>query len=88
MEKCRLGAIDTEAAALVLQDAEHAFEEKDYTTALKLAVRCKNLLVTEEGSLETIPPDEEVIERLRRVPGHWRQLLQEMRCEDPKSGRM
>jgi hypothetical protein len=62
MEKCRLGAIDTEAAALVLQDAEHAFEQKDYSTALKLAVRCKNLLVTEEGSLETIPPDEEVIE--------------------------
>jgi hypothetical protein len=110
MEKCRLGAIDTEAAALVLQDAEHAFEQKDYSTALKLAVRCKNLLVTEEGSLETIPPDEEVIEIteeqlknrctgcgeflvigdswLRRVPGHWRQLLQEMRCEDPKSGRM
>jgi hypothetical protein len=62
MEKCRLGAIDTEAAVFVLQDAEKAFEEKDYTTALKLAVRCKNLLVTDKGSLETIPPDEEVIE--------------------------
>lgn len=62
MEKCRQGAIDTEAAALVLQDAEKAFEEKDYTTALKLAVRCKNLLTTEDGGLETIPPDEEVIE--------------------------
>lgn len=62
MEKCRQGAINTDAAALVLQDAEKAFEEKDYTTALKLAVRCKNLLATEDGGLETIPPDEEVIE--------------------------
>ncbi|MEE9224424.1 MAG: zinc ribbon domain-containing protein [Thermoplasmata archaeon] len=62
LEKCRVGAMDTEAAALVLQDAEKAFEEKDYTTALKLAVACKNLLATEDGGLETIPPDEEVIE--------------------------
>lgn len=62
MEKCRQGAIDTEAAALVLQEADKAFEEKDYTTALKLAVRCKNLLATEDGGLETIPLDEEVIE--------------------------
>ncbi len=62
LEKCRVGAMDTEAVALVLQDAEKAFEEKDYTTALKLAVACKNLLATEDGGLETIPPDEEVIE--------------------------
>jgi hypothetical protein len=62
MEKCRERAIDTEAAALVLQDAENAFEAKDYSTALKLAVRCKNLLVSDDVSLETIPPDEEVIE--------------------------
>lgn len=62
MEDCRKRAIDTEAAALVLQDAENAFESEDYSTALKLAVRCKNLLPTEEGSLEAIPPEEEVIE--------------------------
>jgi hypothetical protein len=62
LEKCRVGAIDTEAAALVLQDAERSFDEKDYATALKLAVRCKNLLVTDEEGLGTIPPDEEVIE--------------------------
>lgn len=62
MEQCRERAIDTEAAALVLQDAESAFEGKDYTTALKLAVRCKNLLATDDESLKTIPPEEEVIE--------------------------
>lgn len=62
MEECRKKAMDTEAAALVLRDAEKAFDEKDYTTALKLAVRCKNLLGDSEGGLETIPPDEEVIE--------------------------
>jgi hypothetical protein len=62
MEDCRLRALDTEAAALVLQDAENAFEGEDYSTALKLAVRCKNLLPTEEGSLDAIPPEEEVIE--------------------------
>ncbi len=62
MEECRNKAMDTEAAALVLQDAEQAFERKDYTTALKLAVRCKNLLGDATGSLETIAPEEEVIE--------------------------
>jgi RNA polymerase subunit RPABC4/transcription elongation factor Spt4 len=62
IEDCRKRAIDTEAAALVLQDAERSFDGKDYSTALKLAVRCKNLLGSEEGGLETIPPEEEVIE--------------------------
>ncbi len=62
MEECRKKAMDTEAAALVLSDAEKAFDEKDYTTALKLAIRCKNLLGDAEGGLEIIPPDEEVIE--------------------------
>jgi len=62
MEECRKKAIDTEAAALVLQDAERAFDDKNYTTALKLAVRCKNLLGESEGGLVTIPPEEEVIE--------------------------
>lgn len=62
LEECRNKAMDTEAAALVLQDAEQAFESKDYTTALKLAVRCKNLLGDAESGLKTIPPEEEVIE--------------------------
>ncbi len=62
MEECREKAIDTEAAGLVLQDAERAFDGKDYTTALKLAVRCKNLLGESESGLVTIPLEEEVIE--------------------------
>ncbi len=62
IEDCRKRAIDTEAAALVLRDAEKAFDGKDYATALKLAIRCKNLLGDAEGGLETIPPEEEVIE--------------------------
>lgn len=62
MEECRNKAMDTEAAALVLQDAEQAFESKDYNTALKLAVRCKNLLGDAASGLATIPLEEEVIE--------------------------
>lgn len=62
LEECRNKAMDTTAAALVLEDAEQAFESKDYTNALKLAVRCKSMLGDAEGGLETIPPEEEVIE--------------------------
>lgn len=62
IEDCRSRALDTGAAALVLQDAERAFDGRDYATALKLAIRCKNLLGDMEGGLRTIPPEEEVIE--------------------------
>lgn len=62
IEEGKKAGMDVTAASSVLQDAERAFENKDYTTALREAIRCKNMLCTGETSLTTIAPEEEVIE--------------------------
>jgi RNA polymerase subunit RPABC4/transcription elongation factor Spt4 len=56
--------LDTDTAGLVLQDAERAFEDNDYMTALKLAIHCKNMTDVGGSGLATITAaeDEEVIE--------------------------
>ncbi|MFQ6060307.1 MAG: zinc ribbon domain-containing protein [Thermoplasmata archaeon] len=60
-EKSEAG-LDTEAATTILRDAEAAFEAKDYATALKLAIRSKNMVDAGESGLTTLAAEEEVIE--------------------------
>lgn len=62
IEEGRKAGSDVEAANSVLQDAEKAFEMKDYATALKEAIHSKNMVDVGESGLAIIAPEEEVIE--------------------------
>ncbi|UCD91849.1 MAG: zinc ribbon domain-containing protein [Methanobacteriota archaeon] len=62
IEESKSAGVDVSAASSVLQDAEKAFENKDYTTALREAIRSKNMVGAGEAGPTTIAPEEEVIE--------------------------